>query len=736
MATSEQSRAFDLLADQVQRWIWNQGWTELREAQEEAITPILSGDTDIIIAAATASGKTEAAFLPICSKLDRLRPKTASVAYISPLKALINDQFARMAQLCESLGIPVYAWHGDVSASKKKGFLRNPQGILLITPESLESLFVNHGHGIAHIFSRLSYIVVDELHSFIGTERGMQLQSLMHRLDVVLKRTPPRIGLSATIGDLTLAAEFLRPGHGSQVRMIEADSDGRELRLLIGGFLDKEPDPNQDAVQDLEDEDKNTNDISESIFGSLRGTSNLIFANSRRNVEGYADSLRNLCIRHHIPNEFLPHHGSLSKELRETAERAIKDKTKPVSIICTTTLELGIDIGSVESIAQIGPPPSVSSMCQRLGRSGRRGDPAILRVYISENEVMSKTPPPDALRSRLVQSVAMVRLLLRKWFEPPTIGSLHLSTMVQQLLSMIAQYGGVTPLQAWHSLCEIGPFYQLDQEMFMELLRSMGERDLIKQVGGDLLLHGRTGEKIVNHYSFYAAFKTDVEYRLVTGERTLGTLPIDRPISAGYFLIFGGRRWLVMEVDDRRKVVELKPAKGGIVPTFGGLGGVVHDEIRKEMHQVYMESDLPVFLNSAANELLLEGRKNFIRYQLAEKHVLECGGNAYLFLWKGDRICDTATAMLRARDLKAENTGIAIEVLETDSSTLWHHVKGIAKGTAPDAVELASAIENKAIEKYDWCLSDKLLDRNYASSRLDSNGAWQAIREIVALLGR
>lgn len=704
----------------------------LREAQEEAITPILSGDKDVIIAAATASGKTEAAFLPICSKLDSVRPETASIAYISPLKALINDQFARMEQLCETLGIPVYAWHGDVSASRKKGFLRDPQGILLITPESLESLFVNRGHEIAHIFSRLSYVVVDELHSFIETERGMQLQSLMHRLDLVLKRTPPRIGLSATIGDLSLAAEFLRPGHGSQVRLIEAESGGRELRLLISGFLDKEPDPNEDDDQGLEEEDKNTNDISESIFGSLRGTSNLVFANSRRNVEGYADSMRHLCAKHHVPNEFWPHHGSLSKELRESAERAIKDKTKPVSVICTTTLELGIDIGSVESIAQIGPPPSVSSMCQRLGRSGRRGDPAILRVYISENEVTSKTPPPDAIRSRLVQSVAMVRLLLRTWFEPPTLGSLHLSTMVQQLLSMIAQYGGVTPMQAWHNLCKRGPFYQIDQHMFMELLRSMGERDLIKQVEGDLLLHGRTGEKIVNHYSFYAAFKTDVEYRLVTGEKTLGTLPIDRPISTGSFLIFGGRRWLVMEVDDRRRVIELKPAKGGIVPTFGGLGGVVHDEIRKEMHQVYKETELPIFLNSGAKELLLEGRKNFDRYQLAKKRVLESNGNAYLFLWKGDRICDTVTTMLQARDLKVENTGIAIEVLETDSSELWHHVKAIAKGAVPDAVVMARTIENKAIEKYDWCLSDNLLDRNYASSRLDSTGAWQALREIVA----
>lgn len=732
MATS--SNAFDLLGQKVQKWVWDQGWTELRDAQEEAIAPILAGDQDVIIAAATASGKTEAAFLPICSKLEGMYPTKASIAYISPLKALINDQFARMEQLCENLGIPVYPWHGDVSVSRKKGFLTDPEGILLITPESLESLFVNQGHGIGHIFSKLTYIVVDELHSFIDSERGMQLQTLMHRLDLVLKRKPPRIGLSATIGDMSLAANFLRPGQGSRVKLIEADSGGRELKLLISGFLEKEPTLGQDPNSQLNTEIESKSGISESIFKSIRGASNLVFANSRRNVELYSDSLRRLCEEHHVPNEFWPHHGSLSKELRESAERAIKDKTRPISIICTTTLELGIDIGSVESIAQIGPPPSVASMCQRLGRSGRRGNPSILRIYISEDEITDNTVAPDALRAKLVQSIAMVRLLLRKWYEPPPKGSLHLSTLVQQLLSIIAQYGGVTPLQAWRGICDQGPFSLVDQPMFMDLLHCMAEHDLIKQVSGDLLLHGRRGEKIVNHYAFYAAFVTDEEYRLVTGDKTLGTLPIDRPINSGSFLIFGGKRWLVIDVDDHRKVIDLKPAKGGIVPTFGGLSGLVHDEIRKEMRHVYEETDIPIFLNPRAKELLIEGRENFHRFKLEENYVIESGGNLYLFFWKGDRICDTVASMLQARGLKAENEGTAIEILDTDISELRRHLEAIAQVGVLDAVSLARTIENKVSEKYDWCLSEELLSRSYAASNLDTNGAWETIQAIVSRL--
>src|SRR3972149_9082105 len=157
METTEQTKAFYLLDEKIQRWIWQQGWTELREAQEEAIQPILEGKADVIIAAATASGKTEAAFLPICSRLLKKDDIEASILYVSPLKALINDQFSRISDLCEELDIKVYPWHGDISSGRKKGFAKKPAGILLITPESLEAIFVNYGHDVKRIFNRLLY---------------------------------------------------------------------------------------------------------------------------------------------------------------------------------------------------------------------------------------------------------------------------------------------------------------------------------------------------------------------------------------------------------------------------------------------------------------------------------------------------------------------------------------------------------------------------------------------------
>lgn len=730
-----QSSAFSEFDERIQKWIWEQGWTELRDAQEAAARPILEGQNDLIIAAATASGKTEAAFLPICSNL--LKNPKASVIYISPLKALINDQFSRMEKLCENLHIPVHPWHGDISSSKKKKFLESPQGVLLITPESTEAIFINHGHQLSALFKNLDYVVIDELHSFIGTERGCQLQSLLHRLEFATKKRIPRIGLSATLGDMLLAAEFLRPGHANDVELIVSKASSQELRLLLKGYLQRQPDltpsESQEGNSETEEDDEDSVlSIRDSLFETLRGNNNLVFANSRANVEKYADHLRRLCEERKVPNAFWPHHGSLSKELREDAEKAIKDKTQPVSIVCTSTLEMGIDIGAVDSIAQIGIPPSVASMRQRLGRSGRRsGKPAVLRIYMREGEITKNTHPVDALRAGLVQSIAMVKLLIAKWYEPPMVNGLHLSTLIQQIMAVIAQYGGVTAEQAWKILCPGGAFTTVDSMMFTNLLRCMGSHELISQGADGLLLHGKQGEKIVNHYSFYTAFATYDEYRLISGPRTLGTLPINRPMAEGSLLIFGGRRWSVVSVDSHKKVMELVPASGGKPPLFGGDIGWVHDFIRREMFAIYTSDEIPKFIDPQAVRLLAEGRESFKRLSLFKQRIVAHGDEAMLFCWAGDKIMNTLEIQLRARGLTAESQGVAIIISKMDAVGLSQILKDVVREGPADPLKLAATIQNKAKEKYDLFLSEELLSADYASSKLDPLGAWERLKEII-----
>lgn len=735
--TIASSRAFDRLHEKVRRWVWRQQWAILRDVQEAAVEPILGGQTDLIIMAATAGGKTEAAFLPICSKLVDEPGASVRALYVSPLKALINDQFDRLDYLCEHLEIPVHRWHGDVAAGKKRNLLRHPSGILLITPESLEALFVIHGTQIRRIFSDLAYVVVDELHSFIGNERGRQLQSLLHRVERSISRSVPRIALSATLGDADAAAEFLRPRGGGKVRITRSAEGGQEIRLQLRGYRMTAPVLSKQDIsaaqrrgQEVEIEERVSGDrlaISDHLFGALRGSANLIFANARAQVEELSDLLRRKSERERVPNEFFPHHGNLSRELREDVESLLKDKSRPFTAVCTSTLELGIDIGTVKSIAQIGAPPSVASMRQRLGRSGRRGEPAILRMYVSEPEVTARTPLQDTLHPELVQSIAMVNLLLEGWYEPPLIGALHLSTLIQQILSVIAEKGGVTARDAWMLLCETGPFTGLDTGMFAALLRSLGQHDLLVQSSDGTLLLGGLGERIVNHYSFYTAFSTPDEYRLVSQGRTLGMLPISYPLTEGTFLIFAGQRWRIVSVDAQHKVIDLVPSPGGRPPIFGGTGGLVHDRVRQEMFDVYRSGDLPPYLDETARDLLIEARGNFARLGLGEEWIIEDGKDALLFCWMGDRVLNTVTLQLRAVGLFASHEDLAIIVQNCRGGGLVAALRASVGSAPTDGRQLAGGVLDKLSEKYDQFLPVDLLTADYAARFFDADSAWHVL---------
>ncbi len=736
------SSIFSKLNCGVQKWIWDKGWTALRPIQEEAAKPILDGSKDVIIAAATAGGKTEAAFLPIVSLIADKSSTGIRCLCVSPLKALINDQFSRLEHLCGYAEVPVHRWHGDVSSTSKKELLKNPAGILIITPESLEAFFVLRGSSVPKLFAGLDFVVVDELHAFIGSERGRQLQSLLHRIELTIRRNIPRIGLSATLGDINLAADFLRPGKPDEVVRIVSSDEEQEIKLQLRGYKRTAPRLTPKEAVKAESEGREVNpedvltgdrlDIADHLFRTLRGTDNLIFANSRTVVEEISDCLRRKSERQRVPNEFLPHHGSLSKELREDAESLVKSKERPGNIICTTTLELGIDIGDVNSIAQIGTPPSVSSMRQRLGRSGRReGKSATMRIYVIENEITPKTSLQDALRAELVQSIAMVNLLLDKWNESPTSEKLHLSTLVQQILSLIAQYGGISAREAWRALCQSGPFNRIDQSMFGVLLRELGRHDLIVQTHDGEIVIGLTGEKIVGHYDFFSAFFSPEEFRLVTAGKILGSLPINEPVAEGMYLIFAGRRWKILNIDFEAKVIDLGAAAGGNPPKFSSGGIAVDDKIREEMFRIYCSTDVPIYLDATAQSLLSEGRENFRRSGLLEHSVIQVGSDVLIFPWRGDRILGTLNLQLTEQGFDVSNEGIALLIIGTITQKVLSHIKTLIKSGPANPIELARKVKNKETGKYDHFLPQELLSQDYASGMLDVQGAWKTLSNLL-----
>lgn len=755
--------AYAALHPRMQRWVHGQGWTTLHDAQERAIGPILSGNSDVIIAAATAAGKTEAAFLPIISTIVSLADQDApaerdpwaahdpwaesepiaatgvQVLYLSPLKALINDQFDRLEEMCGTVDVPVHRWHGDVSSSAKHKVLSNPSGVLLITPESLEATFVNRGTKIPSLFAGLRYIVIDELHSFLATPRGAQLQSLMSRVELAIRRRPPRIGLSATLGDMAEAAAFLRPTDPEQVLLISSTSDSRALQLQLRGYVAQPPDlalAENRAIEQTKPqvtaEDSTTGDkiaISEHLYDHLRGSDNLVFTNRRSDVETYADLLARRSEADRVPNEFWPHHGNLSKDMRETVEAQLKDRTRPATAVCTSTLEMGIDIGTIASVAQIGPPPTVAALRQRLGRSGRRDGPAVLRMYVSEKHIDERSHPVDELRCSIVQSAAMVQLMLDRWLEAPDDPGFNYSTLVQQILSTIAQHGGATAVDLHSALCGPGPFALVDQSRFVRLLRAMASHELVIQSSDGLLLHGAIGERHVNHYSFYTAFQTAEEWRLTAGGNTLGTVPISQPLYEGVLLIFAGKRWKVVGIDATSRVVELERSSGGIPPSFGGGAASVSDRVRSQMADVYKSEVIPAWLDRNAKALLAEGRSTWKRFGLDHTTVLPAGSGVLLLPWVGDRALFTATIALLGEGVEASVEGPAVQVLGVDMDKLSEVLERLCASSPPSAEELAALIENREIDKWDWVLDDKLAHESAGARLLDVQGAW-------AFLGR
>lgn len=718
--SDKHSSSFDLLDDRIKRWIWSEGWTELRDAQEQAIEAIVAGDGDVIIAAATAAGKTEAAFLPILTNMLQADSEPVLTIYISPLKALINDQFGRLDQLCKLLDVHVWPWHGDISNGLKQRFYKAPSGILLITPESLEAMLCNRGFTVPRLFSRLQYIVVDELHAFIGAERGKQLQSLMHRLDAAIGRNVPRIGLSATLGDMGLAADFLRPHRGNSVRVIESKSGGGELKVRIKGYIEV---ASKTGDGDGGKESKVESSITHHLFQALRGSNNLVFPNSRSQVELYTYNLRKLCEMAKVPNEFWPHHGSLSREIREETEAALKDKEKRATAICTNTLELGIDIGAVKSIAQIGPPPSVASLRQRLGRSGRRkGEPAILRGYATESELSDTSDLATQLRNDLFEMSAMVSLLLEGWFEPPKVDGFHLSTFVQQLLSLIAQRGGIAAADAYRTLCQTGPFDNIDKSDFVELLRHFGTLELLQQDAAGVFLHGPKGEPLVNHYSFYSAFASEEEFRLVASHQTLGSLPISCAVSVGDYILFAAKTWRIDQVDEEGKTIFVTRHVAGKPPTFmSGGNKIIHDRVRQRMRELYARSDAILFVDDTASRLIEEGRLTYQRHELDTRLLTAIDGRTMLFTWLGDRANHALVAMLKVGGFSAAADGPAIEIGRSKSDNLQvaHYLVQLADAAPLGADILLQGAENLRWEKWDWALPDALLRKSFASLRLD-----------------
>lgn len=728
------------LDSRIRKWMFKQGWSGLRDVQVDAISPILSGNMDVVISASTAAGKTEAFFLPAISAV--LDSREASnkgggdgidIIYISPLKALINDQYRRLESLSELTDIQITSWHGDSSASAKQKLRKKPTGIVLITPESLEAMLINHPSWARKAFKNLKYVVIDEFHAFLGTERGHQLISLLTRLDYVSQREKSpaaRVALSATLGNIESTPKLLRPSETLASIIIKEPDRPPSARIFLKGIVNPSSE-NKEGVKAY-NRPSSERQIADDLYKFCRGRNNLVFANSRGLTESLSATLSDECASNIVPNEFYPHHGSLSKDHRENLEQRLQKSQHPTTAICTMTLELGIDIGKVDAVVQVTSPHTVSSLRQRLGRSGRRDGYPLLRMLIVEQELDEKASFASELRFELVQSLAMLRLLLiDNWFEPPDVSLMHFSTLLHQMLAVIAQYGGIQAGQLFELLCVKGVFNNITSTEFMTLLREMGKGELVTQLSDGQLALGVIGERIVEHYTFYAVFKSPEEYRVVCGPKTIGSIPVDNILMAGEFIIFGGKRWQVISTDMKNKIVEVISVKGGgRPPIFEGSPGGVHSRIAQEMYRIYTKGDYRVergdkkldFIDETARELFLEGVSSFKKFDVAHQTIVERDGSTYIFVWADRKILNTLSAVLTGARFVCMIEYQYIQVSKTDDAEIKKFLKELQKSELPDAYDLAETIGGLQIEKFDEHIPEELLKMGISAKMFDIDG--------------
>ena len=729
---------FNRYAPFIQDYIYRSGWQTLRGVQNAAGDAIFGTEDHVLLTASTASGKTEAAFFPILTLLDEEPSDSVGVLYIAPLKALINDQFGRLNELCEEAGIPVTRWHGDVPQTQKRRLLRKPSGILQITPESLESLMLNKHMEIPSLFGDLRFIVIDEIHSLLRGDRGLQTFCLIERMCKTAGCNPRRIGLSATIGNPEAAGRFLAAGSDRRTIIPSFDGGKEVWRLSMEHFFNTAPQADE-GKHDVPETPllESPTDIAPKaadpgmgyIFEHTRGNKCLIFTNSREECEAVCQSLRQYCEANHEPERFLIHHGNLSASYRESAEEEMKDDDSLMSVCATATLELGIDIGKLERAFQIDAPFTVSGFLQRMGRTGRRGNPSEMWFVMREDHPEPRAMLPDMIPWYLIQGIALVQLYIEERFvEPPRMERLPYSLLYHQTMSTLASCGEMTPGELASRVLPLSCFHRISQEDFRILLRHLLEIDHISRTETGGLIVGLSGERIVNNYKFYAVFQENIEYSVRSGPEELGT--IVKPPPAGDKIAIAGRVWLVDEVDHKKREVYCTLVKGNIPAYFGDVAGDIHTRILERMYSVLREQTSYPYLMRHAVCRLQDARDVFQKAGIGNHPLVHLGGNMWaLFPWLGSYAFLALERFLKIRcgkrlGLKGLNPSrpYYLQFTMKVSEEAFYRITMEEAEKAFDPLELVYPKEVPVFEKYDEYVPKELVRKGFALGVLDIDG--------------
>ena len=514
------------------------GWTSLRPVQEQAGEALLAGSNAVILAP-TAGGKTEASMFPTLSQLVDEQPSAVGAIYIAPIKALLNNQSERLDLYTEMVGLNRFVWHGDTNSAARKKFLKEPAELLMTTPESLEVMLVSQRVNEGKLFADLRVVIIDEVHAIAGSDRGAHLMSVLERINRYSKNDIQRIGLSATVGNPDAILEWLQGSSERSGIVVDPPKKPAKRELLI---------THQEGVAQ----------IARDAASVAQGCKSLFFCQSRAMTETVAESMRR------SGTEVFVHHSAVSKEERQLAEENFHTGSD-ACIVCTSTLELGIDVGDLDKVMQAEAPDSVGSFLQRMGRTGRREGQSANTTFFCESS------------EQVLQAIALIELAKSGWVENVNVSRRCWPVIIHQLLAMALAGNGIAIEAAWHHLHQILDFSEITREEFNGLLEHMIEDESLIETEGQLVL-GPTAERRFGRRNFmelFAVFTSPRNYKVEDlGGSPLGTLSqdfVDRLVEDVSSFLLAGRAWAVSMIrhDERRVIVV--PAPRGRQPSWGGF---------------------------------------------------------------------------------------------------------------------------------------------------------------------
>ena len=714
-----EKEAYESLADFIKDYIYEKQWDHLNLMQIQAIEKIRKKHCNLLLSAGTAMGKTEAAFMPTITELYKHPVPSVGIIYISPLKALINDQFVRIEEMLIGTQIKLTKWHSDAISSQKEKLLFHPNGIIQITPESLEAMLCRYPQNINILFSNTKYIIIDEIHYFMSSERGLQLLAVLERIQRITKNIPIRLGLSATIKDTKKALEFLNSGSMRSGEVLENCEKSHHYQVSVSATKTK-GDINDSFIKKLYQE----------AFGKRA----LLFTNSRRECEIEIAALKKIAYERGDQDVYYVHHGSISKSIREETEHIMKLEHGPVLTGTTMTLELGVDIGDLDKVIQAAQPLSITSMVQRVGRSGRKTGNSVIAF-----QLLYQIPDSSRLETidlSLIRTIAMIELYFREqYMEEIKQCNYPYHILIHEVLSVICQHGCIYPKQLAAQVLELTIFHKISQDDLRTILRILMNKNVLMLYEDGAIGLGDEGERICNQIDFYAVFDTGETYAVKYQENEIGL--VEKAYKPGDCFFLAGSAWRVIGCDLNHKRIDVEKSDTNADIYFAGNGTIRTDHvIMSKMHEILASDQYYQYLDQDGMSVLKDIREIARKFHLYDLLVYEENSNNILLFPKvGTDTIHTLyyiflCAGIQCQRIFLHNLLYGIRVYAMDEKKFFRKLREILSRGSRINKELLLSQEKMNV-KYESLLNEDLIYKQLIEDVLDLHGAKQFIRSVL-----